>query len=65
VAAVKHAGPSSDLLGMCSHVFDVVLDVLQVEAAVKSAQDSAGPLDLLVTCAGLYRDTGTRVLVHV
>lgn len=32
--------------------------ILQVEAAVRAAEQNAGPVDLLVTCAGVYRDTG-------
>jgi hypothetical protein len=31
---------------------------LQVEAAVKSAEQSTGPVDLLVACAGVFKDTG-------
>ncbi len=44
-------------------VLNVVLNVVQVEAAVKSAEESVGPVDLLVTCAGVYRDTGTPLTI--
>ncbi len=38
----------------------IVLEHVQVEAAVKTAAQSAGPVDLLAACAGIYRGKGMR-----
>jgi NAD(P)-dependent dehydrogenase (short-subunit alcohol dehydrogenase family) len=34
---------------------------MQVEAAVNAAEQSTGPVDLLVACAGVYKDTGEQL----
>lgn len=32
--------------------------IMQVQAAIQAAEESAGPVDLLVACAGVYRGSG-------